>query len=923
MNSFSSRAVRALSVLVFLLPGLAASVAVRATTLNDWLYDLSTPRRFYTPGSGGGYYWYSATAVCAAEMPPPSGPNPTSTYSNPRADWRTNMGFGCAYHLTTIWNGYPPIEQEVFYQNWVYPVRVCPTGTTLNGNGLCQAARTPQPGTCPVCVGNPLLPGQQAKVQIEVDYRSRAAQGGLYFERQYSSWHFKGRPNTLGANWFLSVFGRYLTFDASPTFIAATRALANTSGWDLSGGVWVARTVTADRLENFSDGAGSAYRYYDSERNAYEFYDANGVLLRIQTLGGYSYTLTYSTASTPSAIAPFPGLLIGIASSDGAQLALVYDGAGRLSTLQDPAGQTYSYAYEDGSGEVPAGYLRSVTYPDNTTRQYQYEIANGPLHYFNPSSPPTEPLSVADLNALGQAANATAVPDDATHVEVYLPPQTDDAMQLYPLTGITDESGVRFATWQYDSKGRPTYSAHAGGAEAVSLSYTSAYSVVVTRATGNVNTYNLTALGSVSSISGTSCPDCGPYKSYAYNGDGTVSWAYDWKAIPTQYAYNPRGLETSRTEDYNASSPRTIATTWHATYRLPTLISVYAGNFASGTPKRTTAFTYDTSGNLLTKTITDPTVTPAVSRTWTYTYDSLGRVLSEDGPRTDVTDLTTYTYYTCSTGFECGQLYTVTNALNQVTTFNTYNAHGQPLTITDPNGVVTTLAYDARQRLVSRQVASETIAFEYWPTGLLKKVTLPDASYLLYTYDDAHRLVRVEDDTASRIEYTLDAMDNRTAESVYNPSNTLASTRTRVFNSLNQLWKELGAAGTAAVTTTFGYDNNSNQTTINAPLTRNTTNQYDELNRLKQITDPANGITQLAYDANNNLTSVTDPRSKVTSYQYTGFGEVKQLTSPDTGTTTSGYDSAGNLATRTDARSKTGTYGYDALNRVIQIAYPD
>ena len=27
---------------------------------------------------------------------------------------------------------------------------------------------------------------------------------------------------------------------------------------------------------------------------------------------------------------------------------------------------------------------------------------------------------------------------------------------------------------------------------------------------------------------------------------------------------------------------------------------------------------------------------------------------------------------------------TIANALSQVTTFNTYNAHGQPLTITDP-----------------------------------------------------------------------------------------------------------------------------------------------------------------------------------------------------------------------------------------------
>ncbi len=78
-------------------------------------------------------------------------------------------------------------------------------------------------------------------------------------------------------------------------------------------------------------------------------------------------------------------------------------------------------------------------------------------------------------------------------------------------------------------------------------------------------------------------------------------------------------------------------------------------------------------------------------------------------------------------------------------------------------------------------------------------------------------------------------------EQLYDPSNALTQTRTRVFNTLNQLWKEMSAAGTAAVTTTFGYDNNGNQTGINAPLSRNSASQYDELNRLKQspIRSPA------------------------------------------------------------------------------------
>jgi RHS repeat-associated protein len=286
-----------------------------------------------------------------------------------------------------------------------------------------------------------------------------------------------------------------------------------------------------------------------------------------------------------------------------------------------------------------------------------------------------------------------------------------------------------------------------------------------------------------------------------------------------------------------------------------------------------------------------------------------------------VVDLTTYTYYTCTTGSECGQLHTVQDAAGHLTTYTSYNAHGQPLTISDANGVVTTLRYDLRQRLTSRTTAGEPTSFSYYPTGLLQKVTLPDGSNITYTYDAAHRLTQVTDGAGNKIVYTLDAMGNRTAENVYDPSNTLHRTHSRVINSLNELYKDVNAAGTAAETTIFGYDPNGNGTSIAAPLARNTANVYDELNRLTQITDAAFGVTQLGYDAQDNLTSVTDSRSLATLYAYNGFGDLTQQRSPDTGTTTNTYDSGGNRATSTDARGAVATYGYDALNRVTSVAY--
>ena len=90
----------------------------------------------------------------------------------------------------------------------------------------------------------------------------------------------------------------------------------------------------------------------------------------------------------------------------------------------------------------------------------------------------------------------------------------------------------------------------------------------------------------------------------------------------------------------------------------------------------------------------------------------------------------------------------------------------------------------------------------------------------------------------------------------------------------------MNAAGTSAVTTTFGYDNNGNPTSISAPLSRNTAESYDALNRVSSITDPANGLTTFGYDAEDDLTSVQDPRSLTTSYGYDGFGDLTSQVSP-------------------------------------------
>jgi RHS repeat-associated protein len=552
------------------------------------------------------------------------------------------------------------------------------------------------------------------------------------------------------------------------------------------------------------------------------------------------------------------GLLTSVVGPFGHTLQFGYNTAGLIGTITDPANNIITYNY-DGNGN-PA----SVLYSDGTTRYYQF--------------------------------TNSAFPNN--------------------LMGILDESGTQFLTVGYDSNGRASSSQNAGGANAVSLVFNST-SATVTDGLGGTTVFGFVAPANYSPRV-TSVVHNGLTTGYvvpAPNVDPQqrATQTTDANGNATQFAYDVDHM-TSKVEAYGTARTRTTGYQYLSTLSaLPTLITE---------PLKQTAYQYYAgTNNVQTKTITDTTVTPNVSRIWTYTYNSYGQVLTVDGPRTDVSDVTTYTYYTCTTGTQCGQINTVSNALGQITTYNSYNAHGQPLTITDPNGVVTTLIYDARQRLRSRQVGADTTGYTYYPTGLLQTVTLPDSSTVTYAYDGAHRLTDITDGLGNHTHYVLDAMGNRATENSYDPSNVLHRTHTRVINTLNQLYQDVNAAGTAAVTTT--YDSNGNQTSVAAPLSRNTSSQYDELNRTKQITDPSSGITQFAYDANDKVTSAIDPRSLSTIYTNNGFGDVTQLVSPDTGTTINTFDSGGNLQTTTDARGAVGTYSYDALNRVTRIVYTD
>ncbi|EPQ4941860.1 RHS repeat protein, partial [Pseudomonas aeruginosa] len=238
----------------------------------------------------------------------------------------------------------------------------------------------------------------------------------------------------------------------------------------------------------------------------------------------------------------------------------------------------------------------------------------------------------------------------------------------------------------------------------------------------------------------------------------------------------------------------------------------------------------------------------AAERAWSYSYNALGLIERADGPRTDVQDVTLYAYDSR------GNLTQVTNALGQVTRLGDYDERGKPGSITDANGVTSSLAYTGVDGwLASVSTAGSTTRFDYDAVGQITRVTRGDGSWLSYEYDDARRLVAIGNNLGERLEYDVDTKGNRTAQRIKDASGSLVRQQQWAYDELGRLLRAVGAGGQ---TRSFAYDLNDNPVGETNPRQFAHSQTFDALDRLVGQSDPLGGKTQLAYDAQDNLTEV-------------------------------------------------------------------
>ena len=284
--------------------------------------------------------------------------------------------------------------------------------------------------------------------------------------------------------------------------------------------------------------------------------------------------------------------------------------------------------------------------------------------------------------------------------------------------------------------------------------------------------------------------------------------------------------------------------------------------------------------------------------TTSFAFDTNGRPTSTTSPTGAVTN---YTYAdTASPPYSTA----TTNTHWLQTAMDGFGRTIQTLTGYGPNGVsVVTTHYDpcgcsplGKMSGVTEPFAT-TATTVYWTTytydasGRTTRVTLPDGSYTSYVYQG--NTVTVTDPAGKTKTFTMDAFSNITKVVETDPTLGQVSTN-YTYDMLNHLITVSMPRGSNTQTRTFNY----------IPSGTAAVGGY-----LLSATNPENGTVSYTYNGNGMLATKTDAKGQVFTYQYDNYNRLTQI-------------SVGSSVLRTfmyDTNTLDGTYTSYGAGRLVAV----
>lgn len=754
---------------------------------------------------------------------------------------------------------------------------------------------------------NPVILSTGMKALDDVDY---VANGdfGVVIDRHYHRYAMDG---IFGRNWY-SKLDRRLNFqftDTTDTFCTYaieslspncsrqmnSSTLKNISyvdgtniynfQWSAADGKWLISNIPSTRFQLVQNADGTWT--LSKEGGNTEKYNKNGRLDRITNENGIFWQLVYDSDTSNK--------LQTITHSSGRKFTFAWVSKS-VSSITDPFGNQIKYGYLYN----PGTYLESITYANGDIKKYTYDEIRRP-------------------------------------------------------TGFSI-NGAAYATYTYNYIGdylTVASSGKVGGVERATFSYT-ADTTTVTNALGGVTTYRYDTssakrLKNVDRTATNNCPFASAKSEYSPDTTDLI-YKEDWKGNRTTYVYDTNHRLTKeyfngKTKEYtwDAQSRITRERLWDGAISGITCKADEPCPTASALPKIDKSYNYyGASENYRLKSVTvkdDQNNSNITSYTYTFFANKLVNTVTIDGPRTDVSDITTITYNST------GDVTNITTPNGYSKTYAYNGTNDAPSSITDENGLKVGYIYDAKRRTSKVTVydaATRVTSYTYNGFDSVATITLPNGSVTNYIYDSVNRLSTITAPSANSAyasdvtTFTYDLMSNRTGithgyvemvayQPAGSPTGTIAyrgelrSDGVRENNTYDENNNLTAINGSYGQKTILTYDAMLNVATSKDALNRTTSYTYTPDNQPRTVVNSLLETATFGYDSIGNLNSVTDPRNKVTSYTQTGLSSRTQV-SPDTGTSSFTYNSAGLVTSMTQSNGVTTTYVYDGQNRLTRVS---
>lgn len=565
-----------------------------------------------------------------------------------------------------------------------------------------------------------------------------------------------------------------------------------------------------------------------------------------------------------------------VVDANGNSFQSNHDNRGNAARMTDPAGAAQQYQYAGPYNRLTGlkdkrGAETQLTYDDrgNLTRIQQPLGISSQLQYDDRGN------VVQATDGLGQTTRmAYNANNDLTRVDFPIGSESYTYDGLGRLRTSTDANGHTLR-YEYDALDRLTAMTDPLG-NRIAYTFDAASNLTgETDANGHTRRYDYDAhyrLERVTTPTGTTV--------YGYDSQDNLVSITDANDHVTTFTYDKRNLLTAETDalghtttyDYDANGnviarhDANGATTLYAYDALNRLIAKsYEGNADT--------YEYDANGNLVRAANKDISLR--------FTYDALNRLVSK----------------------------TVENWGKTIR--YTYDANGNRLTMTDPDGGLTRYAYDANNRLISlANPQNETTGFAYDPAGRLTRQDNANGTYTLYDYDAADRLLKIEHRRSdgqvfSSFAYTYDANGNRLTKTDQD-----GGVEQYAYDGDNRLTRVVYANGDIEI---YTYDGKGNRLRLERNGTA-TDYAYDAADRIQSA-----GDIHYDFDANGNMIQKTDGDA-ITRYRYDGENRLIEAVLPGEKSVGYAYDPFGIRISRTGTDGSVVRYFHDGDNVLMELS---